>query len=315
MTKNPAGISQFHLYNEGEVQFVDRRVCKPVVFAHVADLHLPPHPLPDAWPEEYRQPIEWWNARFGHPLKVLPKLLDDIQSRGVDFIFFGGDILDCYLRENAELLVNLCRERNLIPYFQAGNHDWEDADMRYGTRKLKHGEYEVRTDNLRRLIRDWNMPGPYYSFERGGIRFLSLDTTYVKLNNDYAGFFDGEQTEWFLEKLNYEGPIIIFHHIPFNLPTLEYRMRTIVGALCCLAEDDNGRRIRSAIENCPNILGTFAGHMHFRSEDPLGHTCQFMVSPASEGQWRYVKIADTPPPPSIRLKGSPPIVDLRKTEI
>ena len=55
------------------------------------------------------------------------------------------------------------------------------------------------------------------------------------------------------------------------------------------------RRVRAAVESCPNLLGIFVGHKHFCSEDPLGATWQFMIGLASDGHWRIVKIANTPP--------------------
>ena len=310
---------KFRLFPYGEVQFIDERVSNPVTFAHVADLHLPPG-NEDVWPTKYRQAINWWNIDSEYPHKVLPCLLDNIKAHGVDFVFFGGDILDCYHAETAELVVRLCRERNLPAYFQIGNHDWEDEYIRYVSHEC---EYDVRTVAGQKLCRDWNMPGLYYSFEHNGVRFIALDTPYVKalplvdrnaypldkLKNGYQGIFDAVQADWFIKQLDYDGPIIIFHHVPFNRPTVEYRLRSVwQGILACIAEDENGRRILSAIERCPNVLGTFTAHSHFRSEDQFGSTCQFMAPPGCMGEWRYVKIADTTPPKSLRIPGEPVVV-------
>ena len=60
----------FRLYNDGDVWFTDERVASPVRFAHVADLHLPPHP-PDVWPAKYRHAIDWWDRRFAKPHQAL----------------------------------------------------------------------------------------------------------------------------------------------------------------------------------------------------------------------------------------------------
>jgi hypothetical protein len=150
------------------------------------------------------------------------------------------------------------------------------------------------------------MPALYYSFERQGVRFLVLDTPYVKLNGDYAGIVDKAQTDWFIDQLDYDGPMIVFHHVPFNLPTVEHRLLAVWnGTMGCIANDRNGRRILDAMKHCPNVLGTFTAHAHIRSEDPLGGPWQFMAPPASEGQWRYVKIASTTPSKSIRVAGEP----------
>ena len=295
---------RFRIYPDGDVQLVDARAREPVTFAHVADLHLPPR-WPDVLPARYRPAMAWWDARFGRPHRVLPKLLDDIRARGVDFVFFGGDILDVYDRETAAFLVEMCRDRSLPAYYQIGNHDWEDAHIRYVTHECSA---EARAAGSASLAADWKMPGLYYAFERKGVRFLVLDTPYVQIESGYAGVFDSEQTDWFVNQLEYNGPIVVFHHVPFNLPTLEHRIRAVLqGGSTCIAEDDNGRRVRSAIEECPNVLATFSAHVHFRSEDPFGSGWQFLSPPGHAGLWRYVKIAATVPPKSLRMPGEPTV--------
>ena len=299
------GKTQFRLYPYGSVQFEDPRVTTPLSFAHVTDLHLTP--TPDAQSEKaYGGAIEWWDRTFNRPHQVLPKLLAEIRDANVDFVFFGGDNIDCYQPQTAERVVNLAREHGLEAYFQSGNHDWETMHIRYVTHDY---DASLRTTALQKLGRHWNMPASYYSFERKGIRFIALDPPYMRVNGEWKGKFDIEQTEWFLNQLRYEGPLIIFHHIPFNRPTVEPRLRTVWnGAAPCVAEDDNGNRIVSAIEACPNVLGTFTGHAHIRSEDALGQTCQFMTAPASDGQWRYVKVSNATPPRSLRAPGLPDVI-------
>jgi len=292
----------FRLYPYGSVQFTDRRVSSPLSFAHVTDLHLTPYPAAQ-YPNPYRHAIEWWDLTFNRPHQVFPALLRDISAAGVDFVFFGGDNIDCYEPRIAQLIVNMANEYGLKVFLQSGNHDWEPMDMRY----IHHmGIYNpaLRTTTLRELCRYWNMPAPYYSFELKGVRFIALDCPYMKGNNVYAGFFDEEQTDWFTDQLRYTGPIVVFSHIPFDRPTVEYRRNKVLGQGGCVADDLNGRRILRAIEGCPNVLGTFTGHFHFRSEDEVGQSCQFMTAPASDGQWRYVKISRDPAPRSLRAAGA-----------
>ncbi len=297
---------QFHVYHDGSVQLVDARVSEPISFAHIGDLHLPPHSLDNA-PPQYHSAIQWWDTAFRYPHQALPKLLDDICAHDVDFLFLGGDIFDYYDPETVQLVIDMCKDRNLPAYFQIGNHDWEDEYIRYVTHEC---DYEVRAVRGKQLMQQWGMPGLYYSFERNGVRFVSLDTPYIQLDNDYAGVFDAAQVDWFVDQLSYDGPIVVLHHVPFNRPTLEHRLRAVwEGFVACVREDDNGRRVLAAIEACPNVLSTFTAHQHFRSEDALGRVFQFMVAPGFEGQWRYVKIDSTTPPKSLRIPGRP-VADL-----
>ena len=294
----------FRLYNDGDVYFTDERVVNPVRFAHVADLHLPPHP-PDVWPAKYRHAIDWWDRRFARPHRVLPRILDEAKACGVDFVFFGGDVLDYYHPETAELVVELCCSRGLAFHFLMGNHDWNDDYIRYVTHEC---DREVRAANGQKLCQHWKMPGLDYSFEHCGIRFVALNSAVAKTDVGYPGFLDAAQVDWFLGQLQYDGPIVVLNHVPFACPTLEYRLFAIwQGAWNCLADDDNTRRIRQAIESCPNVLGVFAAHMHMRSEDPIGDTCQFLAPPGHNGEWRYVTIANTPPPKFTRVPGEPTV--------
>ena len=96
----------FRLYCDGSLYIRDSRVAEPLCFAHVIDLHLPPYPQ-GSWPEKYRSAIDWWYRDMGQPDKVLPGLLDQIRAAGVDFIVFGGDVLDCYDYSAAKRLLQI----------------------------------------------------------------------------------------------------------------------------------------------------------------------------------------------------------------
>ena len=299
----------FQLYGDGHVHICDERVTEPVSFVHVVDLHLHPEP-PGVWPERYRSAIEWWDVEFDRPGRTVAGLLDRIKAFGSDFVFFGGDTLDHYDSETAKRVASLCTERGLESFFQLGNHDCETEYVRYVTHRV---DAEQRNEMGLRLCEHWSMPGLFYSFERGNIRFISLDTCYDKTSRGYEGFFDDLQTEWLIGQLKHDGPIIVFHHVPFAAPSFRYRMRAMYGDIWLyLREDENGRSVRSALERCPNLLGTFAGHLHLSAEDPLGEHCQFVTGAAANGSWRYVRIANTPAPKSLRQEGVPAVDQVEK---
>ncbi len=295
-------LKRFRLYADGAVQFVDCRVQHPLSFAYVADLHLPPIHS-DRWPARYRQAIEWWNVDSRDPHSAFEHLLDEICARSVDFVFFGGDILDYYDAETAAHVAEMCRRRGITAYFQIGNHDWEDAYTRYVSHAYTAA---IRQENAGKLAEQWGMPDRFYSFDVAGIRFVALDTLYAADAEGWSGAIDDRQADWFCERTTHNGPIVVFHHVPFNRPTLEYRLRAIWrGMLACIKEDAIGQRVRIALESNANILGTFVAHAHLRSEDPLGQTCQFMTSAGCYRQWRYVRIANREPPKSLVAAGEP----------
>ena len=216
-------MSTFRLYNNGDVWFEESGVSEPVRFAHVVDLHLPPRSL-DAVPRRYHHAINWWNIDSGRPHDRLPRLLDEVRDCGVDFIFFGGDVLDCYDRDAAVGVVEMCRQRDLACHFQFGNHDFESLHVRFVTHEL---DLAVRHENGAKLCEHWSMPAPDYAFTHGGVRFVSLDCPYGPHEQSHAGRLGDDQVEWFLSELEHDGPIVVFHHVLFNLPTLEHRLRSV----------------------------------------------------------------------------------------
>jgi hypothetical protein len=296
--------STFKFYCDGNVQFVDSRVTRPVTFAHVTDLHLPGVPRQD-WPPRYRHAIAWWNEEMEYPDRTVSKLLDQISAAGVDFIFFGGDVIDYYNAGAANQVLELCRERGLTAWFQLGNHDGENEYTRFVSHEF---DAEYFAQNTRHLCEHWHMPGLNYRFDVDAIRFLSFSVEFRSVDGIFVGVVTDEQADWVIEQLNHDGALVIFHHIPFALPTVAPRLKHFwSGKICCIIEDNNGRRIREAIAQNPNVLGTFAGHTHMRSEDPFGKTWQFINGPAHLGEWRYVRISGEPPPKSLNIAGEPTV--------
>ena len=302
-----------HIYPDGSVHFWDHRVTTPVTFAQVTDTHLYPPPADrNDINREYRATscnggLKALNTPYAEIEQQLASMLDDIKACGVDFVSFTGDILDCYHPESARMLVALCAERELPAYFQMGNHDWDtewpSGDGSSSPNRLPAQQYniELRMRRAEKLMtEEWGMPGLYYSFDCQGVRFLSLDTIHRSQTPTWEGkissSYDEAQADWLIQQLAYEGPIIIFQHVPFNPVTPEYRPQQWVDLHGgCVGDDERSQRVRAAVESCPNLLGIFVGHKHFCSEDPLGYTWQFMTGLAADGHWRLVKIANTPP--------------------
>jgi hypothetical protein len=237
-------------------------------------------------------------------------MLDEIAERGVDFVFFGGDTIDYFHPEPARRVVESCEKRGLTAFFQLGNHDSEDLHSRYVSHEYEPANRQNSTHDLCSL---WKMERPYYSFCRKGVRFVVADTSrYHKTPVGYAAVIEDEQKDWILSELQRGEPTVVFHHVPFNLPGLEYRLRAVWGGiLACIAEDRNGLELKHAIGESAHVLGIFSAHAHIRSANPLGATCQFLTGPAHDGKWRYVEFGNRAAPKALRVQGEPHVESVR----
>ena len=294
----------FRLYPNGDVYFQDARAHEPLRFAYVSDFHLPPVSLAQIDPR-YHHAIRWWDTAFGDPHTALAHVLDAIQECRVDFVFFGGDILDCFDPATAGHVMDLCDQRRLTPYFQMGNHDFESLHVRYVTHEFDPDERRTNTDELRAT---WNMPGLDYAFTCRGVRCIALDGLYTPVGGFWGGVLGDAQMDWLMRKLDHDGPIVLFHHVPLDLPTVEHRLRAIWhGQLATLVDDANTARLRDAVADHPNLRGTFAGHTHMRCEDPIGCTWQFITGAGCSGEWRLIEVGEGRPPKSLRVGGEPTV--------
>jgi len=250
--------------------------------------------------------MDWWDTVLKTPSETIAPMLDAICQMEVDFVFFGGDMLDYFDPRSAEHLVELCRERNLKAYFMLGNHDEESLEQRFGSQRV---DVPARKTNGKTLCQIWGMPNYSYSFSSGAVRFLVLDMLYQRaLDGNFAAHVSGDDVRWFLKQIQSGDPTVVFTHFPFNCPTLEHRLRAVWdGKLKCAAEDEHGAQLLHAIETSPNVIALFAGHSHFSSEDPLGNCWQFMTASAYQNFWRHVRIHNTEPPMSIRCHGKPDV--------
>ena len=296
----------FKLYGNSDLWFQDKRLTEPVRFAHASDFHMPP--MSENVPARYEHAIQWWAKAMGDPKAALAPVLDEIARFDVDFIFFGGDILDCFDAVTARHVREQCEQRGLKGYFQFGNHDIESWVMRFETHEF---DADVRRENAEAYYAIWDMPGSDYAFTVEGVTFISLDCPYHKIaDGQWGGVLAAEQVDWLEQQIQGEGPAVVFHHVPLNLPTFEHRMRAIWnGQVDTLKDDAVTRRFFQLVADSPQVLGTFAGHTHMRSEDPIGRNWQFVTGAGHDRQWRLVCISPEAAPKSMRVPGIPAVAD------
>ncbi len=102
----------------------------------------------------------------------------------------------------------------------------------------------------------------YFSFERGGWKFIVLDTNYDKDGNSYEktaydcreAYINAEQLAWLKKELAAGLPTIIFTHA--NLDIHESPLAEI----CRLA---NAAEVRDVVESAGNVKLVLQGHDHY----------------------------------------------------
>ncbi len=146
-------------------------------------------------------------------------------SLNVDFIIITGDLIRDALRVNEktaseyfQMYVNEIEKFSIPVFSGVGNHELFGIERDKSLVSSKHELYGKKM--YRKFI------GPdYYSFNFGGIHFISIDGVDFQ-NLYYFGGVDSIQLDWLERDLAYvdqETPIVTFNHIPFVSPGFTFQ--------------------------------------------------------------------------------------------
>jgi 3',5'-cyclic-AMP phosphodiesterase len=220
----------------------------------------------------------------------------------VDFIINGGDAIMDALNASKEKVQaqwdvwhRVLNAENKLPIYHCiGNHDAWGWQMK---------EEEVRKDPLfdkAWVIKEHNMPGRYYSFQKENWKFIVLDSAQEN-NGGYIARIDEEQFAW-LEKELAATPkdlhIAFVSHIPIvsfcsalffdkNEPNGDWKISR------ALLHVDS-RRIIQLFKQYSNIRCALSGHIHLQDEvNYLG--IQYFCNGAVSGNWWGGAFKDFPP--------------------
>lgn len=252
---------------------------KPVLrVAHITDVHL--------------------KNDLGAPDKFV-KCLHHIQKQSpkVDLILNGGDLVFDMNKENLSdidaqwrLLQDIEKKECSIPIkYCLGNHDiwWNEdskADAFYG-KKYTLGKLEL--------------PKPYYSFIKGGWKFIVLDSTHLDIDNTwYIGKLGDEQFNWLeteLKATKQDMPVIVMSHIPI-LTALLMIEDNIVNKWTMLGGDmhTDTSKIISLFYKHPNVKLCLSGHLHMRDK-VIYNNVTYLCNGAVSGAWWNGQRRETAP--------------------
>lgn len=169
-------------------------------------------------------------------------VLNDVKSKGITSIIFGGDIGD--KSSNAYFFDSL---KSFDVVISLGNHD----DFH---EVIKH--YKPVDISNRKAF--------YYTQETSSYTFIFLDSSLNKI--------DDEQFIWFKKELITDKKIVIFVHHPI------LAINTEVDRKYCLLFRD---KLRSELEQLSSEITLFSGHYHFDDIQVHENITQYVTPAAS----------------------------------
>lgn len=158
-------------------------------------------------------------------LPRMQRFREMIDSLDVAFVVISGDLIRDALRVNESIASNYyqmyiseIKKFNVPIYSGVGNHEL------FG---IERDKSKVSTDHPlygKKMFRKYLGPN-YYSFNYGGMHFISLDVVGYQ-DQYYFGGVDSLQLDWLKNDLKYlpmETPIVTFNHIPLVSPGFSFR--------------------------------------------------------------------------------------------
>lgn len=170
------------------------------------------------------------------------KILDDVKSRDISKIIFGGDIGEAssnswFFKSLEEFDLNLT----------LGNHDSFENSIKYYNPGINEQQ-----------------KGMYYSFNEGAYKFIFLDTS--------TGELSQTQLEWLTKELETSHELVVFLHHPVldigTTPQREFPWKS-------------DRILQELLLKLNKKVFIFCGHLHLNDETTLGKVTQIVTPSAS----------------------------------
>lgn len=196
----------------------------------------------------------------------LQKFITKVKEQQLDFVIQLGDF--CVPKEENEFLLHMLLDIGKPVYHVIGNHDSDE---------VQRGE----------VMRFLNLDSSYYSFKKGNIKFIVLDTCFIKNDKGYEPYYKRnydktknaypvlpeDQVKWLENELtdNSDYYVIFSHHSFEN----QFAKRGV-----------NNRAEVTALINRINdtgkkILLCINGHDHGDSLEKIGQTYYFGLNSMS----------------------------------
>lgn len=178
-----------------------------------------------------------------------------LKKQDVAFTLLAGDMTDQSRTEQFQRLADIFKKTGLPGYGCVGNHDAYLSPS--------------RKDMLELLPELFPGGKTYYTFQKGPLRFITLDASYwITADGEFLDYYDRnqplglgmkpDQKEWFKSILAADTitPTIVMSHYPFysagGSSSSGHRTETYQA----------GQGILDLVKKAPNVIATFNGHTH-----------------------------------------------------
>lgn len=222
-----------------------------------------------------------------HNFKRLIRAVED--EHKADLIIFGGD--NVFAIESVDQKAAKAQLANWsaqvaenvsIPYFSLmGNHDlWGWAHNASGDRSV-----------ARRMAQEaFRMPARYYTFERGGWRFVMLDSIQPGPFG-YSTQIDEDQLNWLAKELpKTDLPTVLCSHAPLlSVTGMLLTSPTPTHLTPRFAPNrlvSNTKQVLKLLDNNANVKACLSGHTHMRDEVKYKHARHVCAGAVCGGWWK-----------------------------
>ena len=214
----------------------------------------------------------------GNGNEGLEKALAYAKVRGVDFVIFGGDLVDVDgLKPEQEATADslFARFKSIVDksgvpaYFTIGNHD------RFYT-------FNGQADPAGFKMFQKYLGETYYSFDYKGVHFIVINS--VQRDSVHRYFVNDEQFEWLKNDLSAIGantPLVVSTHVPFQ--SLYYP--AVEGRIIPTDMFENYKEVWDLLLNY-NLKIILQGHQHLHEELFVKDTWFLTGGAVSGGWWR-----------------------------
>jgi len=194
---------------------------------------------------------------FMTTFEYLDDLLLKAKDEDVELLLLTGDIVNFPSAVSVKYVYDRLMETGIPWLYIAGNHDWYYEGMPGSPDSLRLAWIEK---SLAPLYRGNNPL--FYSEIISGIRFVGIDNSTYKIND--------EQVQFMEEQLSGNEPIILISHIPYSLNRNASQPGTTAIVDLILSNSDK-------------IIAILTGHTHRTSFYFTGNLCQYTSLAAFQG--------------------------------